>query len=155
VRLGRVYSGQNLRERIAYRDHAYERGYYEDERWTKWPEAYVRRALGRALYESHRFKRAMGGAALTIEVELIAFDDLCLDSGRAARVQLQLIVFQGSEVLDEQTVTVDCPVAIDQPEIENVVAAMSKALDQAVKQIAVRVGEVIRQRTIPAASAAR
>ena len=154
VRLGRVYSGQNLRERIAYRDHSYERGYYEDERWTEWPEAYVRRALGRALYESHRFKRAIGGTAPTIEVEVIAFDDLRLHSGRAARVELQLIVFEGSEVLDEETVTVDSPVTGDKPELENVVAAMSNALDRAVERVAARVGEVIRQQTAPAASAA-
>jgi cholesterol transport system auxiliary component len=154
VRLGRVYSGQNLRERIVYRDHAYERGYYEDKRWTEWPEAYVRRALGRALYESHRFKRAIGGTAPTIEVEAIAFDDLHLHSGRAARVELQLIVFEGSEVLYEDTVTVDTPVAVDQAEIEDVVAAMSNALDRAVERIAARVGEVIRERTTSAASAA-
>jgi cholesterol transport system auxiliary component len=151
VRLGRVYSGQNLRERIVYRDRAYERGYYEDKRWTEWPEAYVRRALGRALFESHRFKRAIGGTAPTIEVEVIAFDDLRLHSGRAARVELQLMVFEGSAVLDEDTVTVDCAVATDQPEIENMVAAMSNALDQAAAQIAARVGEVVRQRTAPAA----
>lgn len=152
VRLGRVYSGQNLRERIVYRDHAYERGYYEDERWTEWPEAYVRRALGRAFYESHRFKRAIGGTAPTVEVEVIAFDDLRLHSGRAARVELQLIVFEGSEVLGEDTVTVDSPVAVGQPGIENVVAAMSNALDRAVEQIAARVGEVVRTRAAPTAS---
>jgi cholesterol transport system auxiliary component len=152
VRLGRVYSGQNLRERIVYRDHAYERGYYEDMRWTEWPEAYVRRALGRALYESHRFKRAIGGTAPTIEVEVIAFDDLRLHSGRAARVELQWIVFEGSEVLYEDAVTVDSAVAEAQPEIGNVVAAMSDALDRAVELIAGRVGEAIRQRTAPATS---
>ncbi len=154
VRLGRVTSGQNLRERIVYREHAYERGYYEDKRWTEWPEAYVRRALDRALYESHRFKRAIGGTSPTVEVELIAFDDLRLPSGRAARVELQLIVFEGSEVLCEDTVTVDSPVAVDRPAIENVVAAMSNALDQAVERIAARVGEVLRLRTAQAASAA-
>jgi cholesterol transport system auxiliary component len=153
VRLGRVYSGQNLRERIVYRDHPYERGYYEDKRWTEWPEAYVRRALGRALYESHRFKRAVDGTAPTIEVEVIAFDDLLWHSSRAARVELQWIVFEGSEVLYEDTVTVDSPVAVAQPQIENVVAAMSDALDRAVERVATRVGEVVRQRTAPTASA--
>jgi cholesterol transport system auxiliary component len=145
---------KQARRGIVYRDHAYERGYYEDKRWTEWPEAYVRRALGRALYQSHRFKRAIGGTALTIEVELIAFDDLRLHAGRAARVELQWIVFEGSEVLYEDTVTVDSPVAVAQPEIEDVVAAMSNALDRAVELIAARVGEVIRQRTALAASPA-
>lgn len=155
VRLGRVHSGQNLRERIAYRDHAYERGYYEDLRWTEWPEAYVRRSLIRALYESHRFKRAIGGTAPTVEVEVIAFDDLRRGSGHAARVELQLSVLEGSEVLDEDTVTVETPVTADHPEIENVVAAMSNALDQAAEHIVARVGEVTRSRTTLAASAAR
>ena len=49
LRLGRVSSGPSLRERIAYRDAAYELGYYDDLRWTERPETYVRRGLGHAL----------------------------------------------------------------------------------------------------------
>src|SRR5689334_18964534 len=37
LRLGRVSSGPNLRDRIAFRDSAYELGYYENWRWTERP----------------------------------------------------------------------------------------------------------------------
>ena len=159
VRLGRVSSGPNLRERIAFRDDAYELGYYEDKRWTERPETFVRRELGRALYESHGFKRVVGGSAPTIEVEVIAFDDLRLQTGRAARVQLKVIVFEGAGVMFEDTITVDRPVPGDKPKIEDVVAAMSVALEAASEQIATRVGnEVIRERKAgiaPSAGAAQ
>lgn len=147
VRLGRVSSGPNLRERIAFRDDAYELGYYEDKRWTERPETFVRRELGRSLYEEHGFRRVLAGMAPTVEVEVIAFDDMRLQTGRAARVQLKVIVFEGSGVLYEDTVTVDRPVSGDKPKIEDVVAAMSGALDVACEQIATRVGsEVVKAR---------
>lgn len=150
VRLGRVSSGANLRERIAFRDDAYELGYYEDKRWNERPETYVRRELGRSLYEAHGFHRVIGGTAPTIEVEVLAFDDMRLQTGRAARVQLKVIVFEGSGVMFEDTITVDRPVSGDKPKIEDVVAAMSGALEQACEQIATRVGnEVIKERKSP------
>jgi len=147
VRLGRVSSGPNLRERIAYRDAAYELGYYEDWRWTERPETFVRRELGRSLFESHGFRRVLGGAAPTLEVEVIAFDDLRLSTGRAARVQLKVILFEDTGVVLEETITVDRPVAGDKPRIEEVVAAMAQALDAASEQVAVRVGaETVKRR---------
>ncbi|MDB4944621.1 MAG: hypothetical protein JWP97_4155 [Labilithrix sp.] len=147
VRLGRVSSGGNLRERIAFRDDAYELGYYEDKRWTERPETFVRRELGRTLYEEHGFHRVLSGMAPTVEVEVIAFDDMRLKTGRAARVQLKVMVFEGNDVLFEDTVTADRPVSGDKPKIEDVVAAMSTALDAACEQIATRVGnEIIKER---------
>ena len=146
VRLGRVSSGSNLRERIAYRDAAYELGYYEDWRWTDRPETFVRRALGRTLFEEHGFHRALGGSAPWLEVEVIAFDDQRLPSGRGARVQLKVILFEGNGVVYEDTVTVDRPVAGDKPRIEDVVAAMASALDLAVEQIATRTGAELAKR---------
>src|SRR5262245_40298154 len=56
VELGRVWSGLHLREKIAYRDGAFEVGYYDDLRWTERPEVFVRRTLGRTLYEDHGMK---------------------------------------------------------------------------------------------------
>ncbi len=147
VRLGRVSSGPNLRERIAFRDAAYELGYYDDWRWTERPETFVRRELGRSLFESHGFRRSLGGTAPTLEIEVVAFDDLRLPSGRAARVQLKVILFEDTGVVFEDTVTVDRPVTADKPKIEDVVAAMASALDMASEQVAVRVGaEMLKRR---------
>ena len=139
VRLGRVSSGSNLRERIAYRDNDFEFGYYEDLRWTERPETYVRRELGRSLFEHHGLHRAVGGAAPTLDVEVIAFDDLRLRTGRAVRVQLRGILYGDSDLFFEDTFTVDRPVAGDSPRIEDVVAAMATALDSAAENVALRV----------------
>ena len=146
VRLGRVSSGSNLRERIAYRDAAYELGYYDDWRWTERPETFVRRELGRTLFEAHGFHRVLGGSAPTLEVEVIAFDDLRLPSGRAARVQLKVILFEDTGVVFEDTITVDRPVTADKPKIEDVVAAIATALDLASEQVATRVGSELGTR---------
>lgn len=150
VRLGRVSSGANLRERIAYRGAAYELGYYEDWRWTERPEAFVRRQLARKLFEEHRFQRVLTGSAPTIEVELIAFDDLRLPTGRAARVQFRVIVFESATVLYEDTLTVDQPVTVARPTIEDVVAAMAAALDTAAEKVAARLGTALNARRPPA-----
>jgi cholesterol transport system auxiliary component len=146
LRLGRVSSGSNLRERIAYRDATYELGYYEDLRWTERPETFVRRRIGRALYEEHGLHRVFGGSAPTLDVEVIAFDDLRLPAGRAARVQLKAILSDESGVLWEDTLTVDRPVQVAKPKIEDVVAAMASALDGASEEVTQKVEAALAAR---------
>jgi cholesterol transport system auxiliary component len=145
VRLGRVSSGPNLRERIAFRDAAYELGYYEAWRWTERPETFVRRELGRTLFEEHGLHRVFGGAAPTLDVEVIAFDDLRLKPGRAARVQLKAILGADDGVIWEDTITVDRPVSADKPEIEDVVGAMAIALDAASEEVTNKVQSALAQ----------
>jgi hypothetical protein len=152
VRLGRVSSGSNLRERIAFRDAAYELGYYEDWRWTERPETFVRRELGRTLFEEHGMHRVFNGSSPTVDVEVIAFDDLRLKTGRAARVQLKAMVSDDSGVLWEDTLTVDRPVTADKPKIEDVVGAMAGALDAATEQLAVKVQAALVARRAAAAA---
>jgi cholesterol transport system auxiliary component len=139
VKLGRVFSGSNLRERIAYRDNAYELGYYEDLRWTERPETFVRRKLDRALFETQKLKRVLSGAAPTLDVELISFEDLRQETGRAVRIQLKFMLFQDREVLLEETLTVERPVPGDNPQIEAVVAAMATALEAMAQEVVMRV----------------
>jgi cholesterol transport system auxiliary component len=153
VRLGRVSSGSNLRERIAFRDAAYELGYYEAWRWTERPETYVRRELGRTFYEEHGLHRVFNGAAPTVDIEVIAFDDLRLTTGRAARVQLKAILSDDSGVLWEDTLTVDRAVSVEKPKIEDVVAAMAGALDAAAEQVTLKVQSALVARRASAAAA--
>lgn len=153
VRLGRVSSGSNLRERIAFRDAAYELGYYEDSRWTERPETFVRRELGRTLYEEHGLRRVFGGAAATLDVEVIAFDDLRLSTGRAARVQLKVILSDLGGVVYEDTLTVDQPVTAAKPKIEDMVAAMAGALDAAAEQVTTKVEQALAKRRADSAAA--
>jgi len=55
LRLGQVSAASHLDERIAYRVGGSEMGFYEDQRWTENPEAYLRRsARQRALSCSRR-----------------------------------------------------------------------------------------------------
>jgi cholesterol transport system auxiliary component len=150
LRLGRVSSGPNLRERIAYRDSAYELGYYEDLRWTERPETYVRRELGRSLFEVHGIHRVLSGAGPTLDVEVIAFDELRLKEGRAAQVRLKAILYDDSDVMFEDTLTIDRPVAGEKPQIEDVIAAMATALDSASDQVTLKVQKALAARRLAA-----
>ncbi len=147
LRLGRVSSSSSLRERIAYRNAAYERGYYEELRWTDRPEIYVRRTLGRSLFEVHGMHRVLTGPAPTLETEVLAFDDMRLSTGRAVRIQLRVVLFDDASVIFENTVTVDRPVAGDKPTIEDVVAAMADALDTVADTVSLRVHEALSARS--------
>lgn len=153
LRLGRVTSGPSLRERIAYRDAAYELGYYDDLRWTERPETYVRRGLGRALFEDHGVHRVLGGMAPTLDIEVVAFDDLRLASGRAVRVQLKVLLHEDVGVILEDTLTIERPVAGDKPKIEDVIAAMATALDAACEQVSLRVESALASKRAAAAEA--
>jgi cholesterol transport system auxiliary component len=152
LRLGRISSGSNLRERIAFRDAAYELGFYEELRWTERPETYVRRELGRTLFEEHGMHRVFNGMAPTVDVEVIAFDDLRLKTGRAARVQLKAMLSDATGVLWEDTLTVDRPVTTEKPKIEDVVAAMASALDAAAEQVTMKVQAALVARRASAAA---
>lgn len=153
LRLGRVTSGPSLRERITYRDAAYELGYYDDLRWTERPETFVRRGLGRALFEDRGVRRVLGGMAPTLDVEVTAFDDLRLASGRAVRVQLKLLLHEDVGVILEDTLTIERPVAGDKPKIEDVIAAMALALEAACEQVSLRVESALASKRPVAAEA--
>jgi len=153
LRLGRVSSGPNLRERIAYRDTTYELGYYEELRWTERPETYVRRQLGRSLFETHGMRRALDGAAPTLDVEVVAFDELRIAKGRAAQVQLKVILYDDNGVIFEDSLSVESPIAGAAPKIEDVVAAMAAALDAAADLVSGKVHKALQPKASATASA--
>lgn len=136
LELGRVTSGINLREKIAYRDAAFEEGFYEDKRWTERPEVYVRRELEHALYEEHGMRRALAAQAPALEVEVLAFEEVIGPGpSHAARVQLKAVVHDEQQALLEKTYTVERPVDANAKSFAGVVQAMSLALDAATEQI--------------------
>jgi cholesterol transport system auxiliary component len=139
LRLGKVTSGPHLRERIAYREPGHEIGYYDDRRWTERPDAYVRRALERRLFEEGGFRRVLGGPVPVLDVEVISFDEVRDARGRSARVSLRIVLSQDRVVVREDTITIDVPVArTKDPGVDEVVAALSTALDFATAQVAAR-----------------
>lgn len=152
VELGRVSAGINLRERIAYRDDTFDVGYYDDKRWTERPDAYVRRALARALFEERCVARVMGGPGPVLDVEVLAFEEL-RGPPRAARVRLRLIVHDDRDTFLERTISVVRPAPADRRGFDGVVQAMAAALDAAAEEIASLTEGALRARRAPAAHA--
>jgi cholesterol transport system auxiliary component len=141
LRLGRITAGTHLRERIVYRDAAYELGFYDDRRWTERPDAYVRRELSRALFEEHGFSRVLSAMAPTLEVEVVSFEEHRRRDGTVGRVELRVLVHDDATVLLEESITVERPVT-GGTGIEHTVAALGAALDVAARQVAERVTRV-------------
>ena len=96
-----------------------------------------------------------GGTAPTLEVEVIAFDDLRLQSGRAVRVELKVILHDDDGVMIEDTLTMERPVPGDKPQIEDVIGALAGALDVAVDQVALRVQKALAARGAASSTAKR
>jgi cholesterol transport system auxiliary component len=132
LRLGRVTSGSDLGLRIAYGDGLYQTGYYEDLRWTERPEHYVRRAVARALFEEGPFRRTLTGAAPTLDVEVVAFEEVKAPTTHAARISLH-VVLSADSVLLERTVSVSK--AIAGGNFDGFVAAMSQALEASAREV--------------------
>ncbi|MDF2697868.1 MAG: hypothetical protein K0S65_6251 [Labilithrix sp.] len=135
LELGHVASGINLRERIAYRDAAYEVGFYDDKRWTERPEVYVRRALARTLFEERGMRRALAGQAPVLDVEVLSFEMLRGETP-SARIQLRMVVHDDRDAFLEKTLTVDRPMPPGSKGFEGLVQAMAQALDAAAEEVA-------------------
>lgn len=138
LRLGKVVAWSHLRERMV-RNTGRELFLSDELRWTEPPEVYLRRALSRALFERQRVAQVMSGKALTLEVELIAFEEIV--PKRTVRLQALILLHDERTGLMEQTVSVEQAVrpvsAVEHPLA--VVEALSVALQTGVSQIAERV----------------
>ncbi len=140
LRLGSVRGGSQLRERIMFRSSAHELGYYEDRRWTERPEVYLRRALGRELFEARGLVRVISGSAPTLEAELVAFEEL-LGPPHGVRVQVTVTLDDDRTGSWQETITVEEPAPIDanHAAADATVDALATALRKCVAQIAERV----------------
>jgi cholesterol transport system auxiliary component len=143
VRLGRVRAGEHLEERMAFRTSEEEIAFHEGLRWTERPEEYVRRALASALYEQRGFTQAVSGIAPTVDIELLAFEEVRGETP-VARIEARVLVHDGRNVRFEQTVRVE-----ERREKEDspgaVVRAASRALRQWVERVAAQVEAVVRE----------
>jgi cholesterol transport system auxiliary component len=145
LRLGRVSAARYLKEKIAYRDSAYELGYYDDLRWTERPDAYMRRALRGALFEEHRAHQIVSGPGLTVDVELDAFEEIKTPH-HAGRVGVTWSLRNDQVVLAEESFVVERTFTSPGPDATPavLVAALSGALDEAVTRIVERVLQAAR-----------
>lgn len=155
LRLGRVMAAAYLREEIAYRDSSYEVSYLDDARWTERPDAFVRRALARVLFEQRGMHQIVAGAGPTIDVELSAFEELRAPR-HAARVQMTWTLRDDQLVRVEETFAIERPLSSKgaAPPTE-IARAIASALDEAVNRIAARTIEVLGKTAPPATSAER
>lgn len=140
VRLGQVEASSHLEQRIAYRPSEGELGYYDSWRWTEPPQAYLRRALARELFERRGLVHVVSGAGPTLDVELVSFEEL-RQGAPAGRVELRFSLSDGRRMLLEQTVRVERPVAPGAAEdvAPRLTRALSSALAEAVANVAERV----------------
>jgi cholesterol transport system auxiliary component len=156
LRLGQVSSASNLDERIAYRVSAAEVGFYEDRRWTELPEAYLRRALEKELFEERKLTRVVTGTAPVLDVELTAFEEL-RQAPTKVRVTLTFSLRDDRRSLLEQSLELERPLSQQGADpAQRVAQALAAALVQAVQtvgaQVVKRLTELPRGETAEALS---
>jgi cholesterol transport system auxiliary component len=138
LRLGRIEASSHLSERQAARRADREIVYREDRRWTERPEIYLRRALSRALFEDRGVVEALSPRAVTLDVSLIAFEEI--EQPHQARMQAQIQLRDERFGLLDETITVDRPVAAGATDpAAAVVEALAEALHAGVTRISDRV----------------
>jgi cholesterol transport system auxiliary component len=150
LRLGLVEAASHLEERISYRVHASELGYYDDRRWSERPEEYVRRALEHELFEQRHVRRILSGSGTTLDVELTAFEELRGAKG-AVRLALGFRLHDDRQASLERSIVVERALEPDGKveHAQRVASALGLALAAAVSEVS---DDVIRHlRALPRA----
>jgi len=137
LRVGRISASSHLGKKLIYRTSSVDVGIQEDRRWTERPDEYLRRSLDSVLFGETAVTKSLAGAAPTLDVELIAFEEIRTGAERRGRVEIRYALHDEREVLVSDSVLVEIKAASERP--EDVVRAISIALTQASKQIAERV----------------
>jgi cholesterol transport system auxiliary component len=142
LRLGRIEASDHLSDEIAFRNGRHELEFYDDLRWSEKPQDYLRRALTQALFQERGLTRAYSGMAPTLDIELVAFEEL---RGEKPKVRLQALVTLHDERRSqlEETITVEHDISADQGaqghSTDATAAALSAAMNEAVSGLADRV----------------
>jgi cholesterol transport system auxiliary component len=155
LRLGRITAASYLGERIVFRDSNYELGYYEERRWTERPEAFLRRAVARALFEDRGVRRVVSGAGPTLDVELSELAEL--RAPPMVRVRATYVLYDERLVRRQATLTIERSIpnaATPSQGAETAARAMADAFGDAVNQIADHVAADLRRTRSPTPIAA-
>jgi cholesterol transport system auxiliary component len=120
LRLGPVTSGSEIRQNLVVRDAKAELSYSQE------------------LFERRGVRRVVSGPSLSIEVELVSFEEVKGPAGSAARVAATLILHDERVVRMEKTLTVEVPVdrASAPDHADEAVRALGVALTRIVSHIA-------------------
>jgi uncharacterized lipoprotein YmbA len=137
LRLGRVSASAHLRKYIVFKPSAVEMGIYDDRWWAEAPEEYLRRALVDALFVEDGLAQSLSGASPTLDVELLAFEELYDGDKRKARVAIRFALHDENSVLLAETVTVDRP--LEEATAEQLTIQIARALETATDDLAGRV----------------
>ena len=145
LRLGQVSAASHLDERMAYRVGGSEMGFYEDQRWTENPEAYLRRALERDLFEERGLSRIITGDTPILDIELTAFEEL-RGEPKKARVALTF------SLRDDRRSVVERSLELQRPLVQRsgadaaqlLAETLTNALDEAVREVGNQVVESLR-----------
>jgi cholesterol transport system auxiliary component len=148
LRFGRIGSSAHLRSRISYRTTGYELGSYETLRWADDPETYLRRELHRALFETRPLVERVSGHVPSVEIELVAFEEVRKDGAKFGRVALHYSLRDESRVLADGNVDVERRASAGGG-IENVVGAIAAALTAAADEVAERVLQALPPKPSP------
>jgi len=136
LRLGQVSSASHLDERIAYRVGGAEMGFYEDQRWTENPEAYLRRALERDLFEQRGLSRIVAGGTPILDIELTAFEEL-RGNPTKARVAVTFSLRDDRRSVVERTLDLQRPVVqtAGADPAQRLAETLTRTLDEAVRAV--------------------
>lgn len=141
LRLGRITASAHLRYQIVHRTSAVEVEPYEALRWTEQPELYVRRALVHALFETEPLDQVVSGSAPTLDVELVAFEEVRHGTARAGRVELHFALHDEQHVLARGSVVEERPAS--GPTIDLVVQAIGAAMEASTSTVANRIAATL------------
>jgi len=152
LRLGQVSAASHLDERIAFRVGGAEMGFYDNQRWTENPEAYLRRALERDLFEERGLSRIIAGGAPILDIELTAFEELRGQPSKA-RVAVTFSLRDDRRSVVERTLDLQRPIVerAGADAAQRLAETLMNTLDEAVREVG---DEVIQNlRVAPSASA--
>ncbi|MBA3541855.1 MAG: membrane integrity-associated transporter subunit PqiC [Deltaproteobacteria bacterium] len=134
LELGRVTPSAHLRYEIVYRGSPVELALYDALRWSERPDTYVRRALIHELFEVRSMVEAVSGSVPTLEVEVLAFEEVRHGERRAGHVQLRYKLAGSRAVLASGVISVERPAS--SARIEAIVEAIGAALTAASAELA-------------------
>jgi len=137
LRLGRVSGASHLDVRMIYRKADNELVYEDTARWSDNPTSYLSRALAQSLFEERKIPQAMSGRALTLEAQLLAFEAVQADGAERARVSVAVTLHDERTSRLIETITSEHALSGEGP--DELVRALSSALDACVDQITERV----------------
>lgn len=135
LRIARITSLSHLDTRLVERSQQNTLIYRDAARWSENPARFLERGLAHALFEEHGIRQAISGRALTLDAELIAFEQI----QNEVRVSITWTLHDEKASLSYETLSVTRGLKAGDVSAGAVARALSEALDECVAQIAARV----------------